>query len=231
MEKSKEKMVVFDWGGVIESQVKGHYDHFRWQIEVVRALSKENFDDEFILKEWLKNKSDENGISKNETDDQRDVYNWFLRIKKAFKCDCTYEDFLRTYDELGMKIEYFQDVLDYIYSLKDRCKIAILSNTGLLDYPRLEHQVDLSKFDYVWLSYKMHCRKPDRIIYEIVENESGIKGKDILFVDDKKRNLDAAEKLGWQTCLATGPELDKMKASIEGFLNNSKTKNDECVKE
>lgn len=39
-----------------------------------------------------------------------------------------------------------------------------------------------------------------------------------MFVDDKSRNLDAAQKLGWNVCHATGVELDKIKASIEAFL-------------
>lgn len=41
-----------------------------------------------------------------------------------------------------------------------------------------------------------------------------------MFVDDKSRNLDAAQKLGWNVCHATGVELDKIKASIEAFLKN-----------
>ena len=127
MENNKTKMVVFDWGGVIESQDPKDYNHFNWQIDMVRSFSKEKFDDEFILKEWIKTKTDENGLSKNETDDENDAHKWFLRIKKAFNCDCTYEQFLKAYDELGKKVAYFQDVLDYIYGLKGKCKIAILS--------------------------------------------------------------------------------------------------------
>ena len=64
MENNKTKIVVFDWGGIIESQDPKDYNHFNWQIDMVRSFSKEKFDDNFILKEWIKTKTDENGLSK-----------------------------------------------------------------------------------------------------------------------------------------------------------------------
>ena len=43
-------------------------------------------------------------------------------------------------------------------------------------------------------------------------------GKDILFIDDSDANIDEARKHGWNTLLATGLELDKIKMACEEFL-------------
>ena len=55
--------------------------------------------------------------------------------------------------------------------------------------------------------------------YEIVEKDCNIEPKNMLFIDDSKENIEVANKRGWNTCLATGHELDKIKDSINNFLN------------
>ena len=43
-------------------------------------------------------------------------------------------------------------------------------------------------------------------------------GKNILFIDDSIKNIDAARELGWNVCNATGDEFDKIKETVEEFL-------------
>ena len=102
--------------------------------------------------------------------------------------------------------------------MKEKCKIGILSNLSYLDKQRLDKQVNLKQFDYVWLSFELKCRKPDEKIYKIVEEDCKINPEDILFIDDCKENIETAKKLGWNTCNAYGYELDKIKEKVEKFL-------------
>lgn len=104
------------------------------------------------------------------------------------------------------------------HKTKEKCKIGVFSNLTLLDKERIDAQVNLEKFDYVWLSFEREERKPNKGIYEMVQNECGIKPKNILFIEDTEQNIEIAKKMGWNTCKAYGYEIDKIKKSIEMFL-------------
>ena len=52
-----------------------------------------------------------------------------------------------------------------------------------------------------------------------LESDCKIKPSNILFIDDCSDNIETAKKRGWNTCLASGYELNKIKNSINKFLN------------
>ena len=141
------------------------------------------------------------------------------QISKEFNLSASYIEFIKEYKSIFDKVDYYKEVSLYEKSLSSKCEIGILSNLTVFDKERLNMQVDLSKYDYVFLSFELGCRKPDDEIYDKVNEIIG-SNKDILFVDDKEINLEAARKHGWKTLLATGLELDKIKEGCENFLNN-----------
>ena len=53
----------------------------------------------------------------------------------------------------------------------------------------------------------------------MVQQKLPFKSENILFIDDKKTNIEFASKKGWQTLQVTGLELDKIKRKCEDFLN------------
>ena len=130
------------------------------------------------------------------------------------------ENFKRLYEEEMKSVKYYTEVVKYAHSLKDRCKIAILSNLMAFDKKRINDQYDLNKFDYVYLSFELGMRKPDKKIYEYVLNDLKINPDNILFIDDDD-NILMAKECGWNTCQAFSYELDKIKDSVEKFLNIS----------
>ena len=79
--------------------------------------------------------------------------------------------------------------------------------------------VDLKVFDYVWLSCELKCSKPNEKVYKIVEKDCNISPNNILFIDDVQKNLEPAKERGWNTCNAYGYELDKIRNSVEKFIN------------
>jgi HAD superfamily hydrolase (TIGR01509 family) len=147
--------------------------------------------------------------------DFEDVYN---QIANEYKFKTTYLEFIKLYKEIFDKIDYFKDVSAYEKSLKDKCYIGILSNLTVFDKERLNKQVDLSKYDYVFLSFEMNCKKPSREIYEKVIKKIPFNSEDILFIDDRQDNIDMAKKFGWNTLKATGLELEKIKDCCENFI-------------
>ena len=54
------------------------------------------------------------------------------------------------------------------------------------------------------LSHEVGAAKPDRKIYEAVQNITGEKPEAHLFIDDIEENVDGARSLGWDGIQFTG---------------------------
>ena len=85
------------------------------------------------------------------------------------------------------------------------------------EFNRIEYYKEV--FDYVWLSCELKCSKPNEKVYKIVEKDCNISPNNILFIDDVQKNLEPAKERGWNTCNAYGYELDKIRNSVEKFIN------------
>lgn len=212
-----DKIVIFDWGGVIESHKDGEYNIS----EAIKDLMKKyncKLSDEEIIEKY----SECNAMKCNEsicsTSEQTKLENWFTKVKTTLGLNCELDEFVNSYYEEHKKIFYYKDVVNYAHSLKNKCKIGIFSNLMKLDEKRINEQVDLSKFDNVFLSFDIGCIKPENSAYEIVEQKTNIEPKNIFFIDDSKENINVAKSRGWQTCNAFGYELDKIKEAVNTFL-------------
>ncbi len=207
----RKKLILFDWGNIVESHTTGYtcYDAFN---DLFKACGYTGDNNIF------------SSIGKYKLDtiptiaDFEEVYN---RMAIDFTFKTSYEDFIKLYKEIFNKIDYYTNVADYEKSLRDKCYIGILSDLTLFDKERLNKQVDLSKYDYVFLSFEMKCKKPNAEIYEKVNESIPFTPQDVLFIDDRQANVDMAEKFGWNTLKATGLELDKIKECCEAFLKNN----------
>ena len=212
----ESKLIIFDWGGVIEKHDKGENNLNTAITNLITHFNNE-VDNTDLVKKYHR-------ICSFKGIDKRVFGNRALvkELKKEFNIKCNTKQFYNYYIKEFDKIEYHKDVVEYAHSLKEKCKIAILSNLGALDKQRLDKQVNLKKFDYVWLSFELLCRKPHGKIYEIVEKECKIDPQNILFIDDSQKNIETAQKRGWNTCNAYGYELDKIKESVNKFLEEPK---------
>lgn len=205
----QNKLIIFDWGGVIESHSEEEYCISKSTIDFFKSFGV-SLDDNIIMEKYsdcchnLENLNDSNEL--------------FNKLKNIFNLKCTIEEFTIRYNDYVLNTHFYKDVVNYAHSLKDRCKIAILSNLTPFDKTRINYQVELNKFDYVWLSFELNCRKPNPKIYDIVENDISISSENILFIDDLEKNLEIPKTKGWNICQATGKELDKIKSSVEKFL-------------
>ena len=212
MNYNNEKIVIFDWGGIVESHKKGGYNI---DVAIENLIKHFNLKETENIVERYYSMSIELGVK-----DIRNINGelWFESLNEEFNLNCTPEEFYECYIKEFDKVEYYRDVVDFAHSLKDKCKIGILSNLGSIDKQRLDKQVDIKQFDYVWLSFELECRKPEEKIYKIVEKDCKLKPENILFIDDSKENIKTAQELGWNTCNATGEELDFIKESVNNFL-------------
>jgi len=205
--KKRDKIIIFDWGGVIESNVAEEYNIYVAISNIIKQCNIKMSEREFL-----------NTLYKN-----NEICNKIENIEKWFqtlKLNCSFEEFLRIYKNETSKVHYYKEVVLLAQSLKKYCNIAILSNIILLDKSRLNNQIGLNNFDYVWLSFEIGLKKPDEKIYKLVERECKILPNNILFIDDKEENIVCAQKRGWNVCHAKGDEFSKIEDSVYKFLNN-----------
>ena len=95
------------------------------------------------------------------------------------------------------------------------CRIGILSNTceGHWDWiGRQAYEVLEGPFDAQVLSCRVGSMKPDRKIYEEAERLAGVPPQQIGFLDDKRENVEAARRRGWQAslCLSHQQAIDAL---------------------
>ncbi len=210
-----DKIVIFDWGGIVESHENELQDLKEAKIRMIKRFNSPLSNQE-ILDRWTDKTS--KGISIGASNNLEDIKDWVNVIQKNMEINISFEEFKNAYEEELSFVKYYKDVVLYAHSLKKKCKIAILSNLIPFDKKRIDMQYDLSKFDYVYLSFEIGFRKPDKKAYEYVEKDLNILPENILFIDDDTNNILMAQESGWNVCQAYGYELDKIKEHVERFL-------------
>lgn len=206
----KNKIILFDWGNIVESHMTGYSCYDAWD-DLFKKCGYTG--DDVILKEIGKyNICTISSISEFES-----VFN---KISIDYNFNKTFNEFIKLYREIFDRIDYYRDVAKYEVSLKNRCYIGILSDLTLFDKERLDKQVGLSNYDYVFLSYELGIKKPDIRVFKTVQDRLPFKPSDILFIDDRIDNIESASKIGWNVLHTTGLELDKIKEVCEEFLKD-----------
>ena len=109
--------------------------------------------------------------------------------------------------------------VDYLSSLKGKYRLFMLSNTNEIHeqaYRQLiqnhfgEYIFD-SLFEKIYLSHRVHLRKPDVAIYNLVLRENDLDAAHTLFVDDSSQNIEGAKKAGLKTLwLQKGKKLQDL---------------------
>lgn len=99
-------------------------------------------------------------------------------------------------------------------------RVVMLSNTNSGHWPCIEElfmeacgKLPSECFDALYLSYRMHSRKPDSEIFFSLLKSEGVEAGDCLFFDDSAENCAAARALGIDAVLV------ERNASWEGMFN------------
>ena len=102
-----------------------------------------------------------------------------------------------------------QGTVDILKNLTEdpRYRVLALTNWSAETFPVAQERYDfLSWFEGIVVSGEEKCKKPDDKIYNIVLDRYQAKAEESLFIDDNKRNIDAADKLGIKTIHFKSPE-------------------------
>ncbi len=206
----KKKLILFDWGGIVESHITGFTCFDAWnELFFLCGYDGPKITNSSLVKYRMS--SIENEQKFRET---------YKKLAKEFHLTKSFSEFIKLYKRIFAKVDYYKEVAEFEHSLKDKCSIGIFSNLTYFDKKRLDKHVSLKEYDYVFLSFEYGYRKPEKEFYEIIQSRVPFKPEDILFFDDRLDNILSARKMGWNAVQITGLELDKMKKICAEFIND-----------
>ena len=149
-----------------------------------------------------------------------------ITTQQFFDEICQVTGFGGTLDEFGC---YFADIffpiepmIELQASLRERgLKTYAFSNTNELAVEHIRRNFPFyANLDGHILSYEHGVMKPDARLYEVVERESGHRGAELLYLDDRPENVAAGKVRGWQVVLQESPEKSLAAVSQLGLLNH-----------
>lgn len=101
------------------------------------------------------------------------------------------------WEKIYEKSEPNTGVINLIKKLKKEYKIILFSNFIGEHLRKLLAKYGITDdFDEIIVSSEHKMRKPDVKFFELLRKKVGIKKNEIIFIDDKKENIDAALKFG-----------------------------------
>ena len=212
-----DKIIIFDWGGVILKEYPEHYCDQDAIIETIKKFNN-NLTDNDAYQLYLDTLKDENNRIISIFNDYESKYKWYERIHNNGKLNTTYEEFINEFTYNYNKIDKYEEVVNYIYTLKDKTNLVLFSDLIFACFSALENTINLNIFDKIFLSYEEGYVKSNIEAFINVEKKLNIKTENILFIDNNENNINNAKKRGWNTCLAFGYDLDKIKNTVDEFL-------------
>ena len=114
---------------------------------------------------------------------------------------------------------FFQKTVDVFYKVKNlNYPCYVLSNWSAETYEGMEETYPFLKdFDGKIISGRDFLIKPDPAIYELAISRFDLIPEETLFIDDRLDNIEAAQKLNFQTIHLTDPSL--IQELIEPYIS------------
>lgn len=111
-----------------------------------------------------------------------------------------------------------QPLLDWFVAVRQRCRTAILSNSGPGAREREAHHGFEAIVDDLVYSHEVGLKKPDPAVFALSAQRLGVRPERVLFLDDLAENVAAARAAGWQAVLHTSTpasieEMERILAS------------------
>ena len=124
------------------------------------------------------------------------------QIRKFIDANVSDEQIDKAWD--SMLLDLPEERVALLDKLKTKYKLFLLSNTNEIHfanfsaYMKNKFKRDLFSdlFDKIYVSHKVHLRKPDAEIFELVLNENNLKREETIFIDDSIQHIEGARKVG-----------------------------------
>jgi len=107
---------------------------------------------------------------------------------------------------------------------KAKCnfRIGLLTNMYVDMFEKIRKNKLLPPIDWDIIidSSIVGLQKPDPKIFALSEDKCGVKGEEILFIDNSKENIKSADKFGWNTFLYDSTNHQKSCTELDKFIKN-----------
>lgn len=112
------------------------------------------------------------------------------------------------------------DLWPIVKRLSHTTKLGLLTGQypGLLDGIRQAGLLEYDNWDAVLDTSKEGINKPNQKLYQRAEVLAAVPANEILFIDNREKNLVPARALGWQTFLYDSSNYDQANADLTKFL-------------
>ena len=188
------KNIIFDLGGVLID-----WNHDKVFIKVFEGDKKkmEHFYSEICTQDW--NENQDAGYPIAQATEERVAL--FPEFEKEIRM---YYD--RWDEMLGDQIQGTVDILEK-FSKSPQYKVVALTNWSHETFPKALKKFEfLQWFEGILVSGIEKMRKPFPEIYELTLNRFDLVAEESLFIDDNKRNVEAARALGIHSIQFQSPE-------------------------
>lgn len=102
--------------------------------------------------------------------------------------------------------------------LRPRFRLAALSNSNAAHWDRLAELGVLDAFELALGSQQLRVRKPDAEVFDLAVARLGVPAGGVLFFDDSRANVDAAQAAGLQAAQVDGPAAIRRHLVDAGLL-------------
>ena len=123
------------------------------------------------------------------------------------------ESLWNTYFTKNAKLNH--NVIDLANKLRNSYTLGIISNIEKVTHKVVDDWNVLDHFEYKFMSYQIGLSKPDLRIYEHVLDTLSFEPDQMLFIDDKEANVDAAKRSGINAIHFT--DFTQLKNSLSVF--------------
>ena len=179
--------VIFDIGGVLLHNVDGSR-HRKWE---KRFSVPEGRLDEVVNRTGLNHLATIGKVSEPE-----------LWRQVGIALTLPDEELHEFIDDFWSAGELNQELAKFLQSLRTHYKTALLSNAWSGAREAMTRIFNLNEFaDVMFFSAEEGLAKPDSAFYHVAIDWLGVPPSDIIFVDDKLENIEAAHSIGMQGIL------------------------------
>lgn len=88
------------------------------------------------------------------------------------------------------------NLFDYIYSLKSRYKLGVLSDAWITTREKMVERINSDVFDVIVFSAESGICKPDPAAYHRILAKLSVQATEAIFVDDRLENVEEAMNIG-----------------------------------
>jgi putative hydrolase of the HAD superfamily len=205
---SQVRVVLFDVGGVLV-KLSG--------IDIMLDWLGHTMTPEEMWRRWLGSET----VRRFETG-RIDAWAFATGVTSEFDLPIPPQQFLDSF--MNWPMELYPGTSDMLSRIPDSYRCALLSNSNALHWPRIVTDLNLGGLvDNHFVSHLTGRIKPDADAFAHVVEALECRPPEVLFLDDNRINVDAAEQFGMHSTLVLGSH-EAQRALVEfGIIQNEKS--------